>query len=477
MTPRARRVARWTPAICAALAVASCSGVDPVPERPVPAPLPALVAPAEPAPSAAGSPFGKRHQESPAQRALENQRLVADVLDGVSAARGLPVRSQVKSRTLSRKELLEVMLAKQEEGAPKEVVRLTGESLVALELAPPAYDFEAGIYALLQEQVAGLYDPDEQTMFLLDDLGEDSTMQTLAHELVHALQDQTFGLKGALDWKPRGSDRTAAFQTLVEGDATVAMFAFSSGDPDAIDEGTMRRVMSVGAALSAGADTPPVLVRSLVAPYVDGFAFVQALRRRGGWRAVDRAITEKPTSTEQVLHVEKFEAREPAIEIPDPPLEPLGAGWRMGFVDVMGEQGSRVAFEEWTGRARARDTARGWGGDAFAVATRDGEGGVTEVAVVWHQRADTAGDAAEIASLFRERFGVACAERATLGPVTWATRGRDVVLAAGPFARRADRSIASAGTCATATAWVKATLDRREPAVAGRAPSAAPRPR
>ncbi len=442
--------------------VAACGGAEVEVARPAPALQPVRVAPAASS-APEDSPFGTRHSTSPAQRALENQRLVADVLQDVSTARGLPVRSHVKSRTLSRKELLEVILAKQEEGAPKEVVRLTGEALVALELAPPPYDFEAGIYALLQEQVAGLYDPVDKTMFLLDDLDEGSTLQTLAHELVHALQDQTFGLQGALDWKPRGGDRTAAFQTLVEGDATVAMFAYSAGDADAIDEGTMRRVMSVGAQLSAGAETPPVLVRSLVAPYIDGFAFVQALRRRGGWAAVDRAITERPATTEQVLHVEKFEKREPAIEVADPPIESLGAGWAMGFVDVMGEQGTRVALEEWAGRVRARDAAAGWGGDAFAVVTRAVAGGA-EVAVLWHQRADTAADAAEIVAIFRERFGTACALRPTLGPVTWAARGRDVVIAAGPFVRKSDRSIAAAGTCKETSAWVTSALDARPPA-------------
>lgn len=457
------------------LLAAGCASTDAPPARPVPAPPPALAAPATSA-APDESPFGRRKETSPARKALANQRLVADVLAGVSETRGLPVKEEVKSRTLDRDELLEIILAKQEQGAPKEVMRLTGEALVALELAPPSYDFEAGVYALLQEQVAGLYDPDVRTMFLLDDLGEDTTFQTLAHELVHALQDQTFGLQGALDWKPRAGDRTAAFQTLVEGDATVAMFAFASGDVDAIDEGTMRRVMSVGAALSAGPDTPPVLVRSLVAPYVDGFAFVQALRRRGGWEAIDRAIRARPASTEQILHLDKFDAGEPPIDVPDPPVEPLGAGFRLGFVDVLGEQGSRTSFEEWTGRARARDVASGWGGDAFAVAVRDATGGGHEIAVVWHQRADTAKDAAEIAALYEERFGKACRERPQLGPVTWTARGRDVVLAAGPFVRRADGSVRSAGTCAVTTTWARATLDGRSSTTPGTAPPGATGP-
>lgn len=455
--------------VAASAVIAGCGSETPA-SRPVAAPPPALVAPSAPSSSAPGdeSPFGRRRDRSEAKKALANERLVADVLAGVSETRGLPIGAAVKSRTLDREELLKIILAKQEQGAPKEVMRLTGEGLVALELAPPGYDFEAGVYQLLQEQVAGLYDPDDKTMFLLDDLDEDTTFQTLAHELVHALQDQKFGLQGALDWKPRAGDRTAAFQTLVEGDATVAMFAFASGDVDAIDESTLRRVISIGTALGAGPDTPPVLVRSLVAPYVDGFAFVQALRRRGGWEAVDRAIAARPASTEQILHLDKFDAREAPVELPDPPVDPLGAGFRMGFVDVLGEQGSRTSFEEWTGRSRARDVAQGWGGDAFAVAVRDVEGGGSEIAVLWHLRADTAKDANEIAALLEERFGKACAMRPTLGPVTWAARGRDVVLGAGPFLRKKDRSIAAAGSCDVTSGWVRGTLTQAASAAATR---------
>ncbi len=433
------------------------AGTDRVrPRRPEVDTAPAAAPSAEPdAPEEA--PFGSRSRVSPAERALQNQQLVAEVLLGVSATRGLVATKGVKSRTLSREELLAQILSKQEQGAPKEVMRLTGESLAALELAPVEYDFEAGVYALLQEQIAGLYDPEEETMFLLDDLSTSVTEQTLAHELVHALQDQAFGLRGALDWKPRSGDRTAAFQSLVEGDATVAMLAYSSGNVDGIDEGSMRRIISMGAAMSAP-DSPPVLVRSLVAPYTDGFAFVQALRRRGGWPAVDAAVRRRPASTEQVLHPDKFDAGEVPVEVPDPPLEPLGEGYRMGFVDVMGEQGARTIFEDWTHRTHARDVAAGWGGDAYAVATRPAKDGGVEVALAWHQRADSAADAKEIADLFASRFGKVCVVRDRLGPITWVAKGKDVALVAGPFTRKADRTVASTGTCATATAWAKAMI-------------------
>ena len=49
---------------------------------------------------------------------------------------------------------------------------------------------------------------------------------------------------------------------------------------------------------------------SLAAPYIYGTLFVHALRRRGGWDAVNRAWDDPPTTSEQILHVDKWLAHE-----------------------------------------------------------------------------------------------------------------------------------------------------------------------
>ena len=58
-----------------------------------------------------------------------------------------------------------------------------------------------------------------------------------------------------------------------------------------------------------------MLQSSLTAPYVDGFALVQELRRRGGWPAVDKALKSLPATTEQLLHLDKLDAREAALAV------------------------------------------------------------------------------------------------------------------------------------------------------------------
>ena len=59
---------------------------------------------------------------------------------------------------------------------------------------------------------------------MASDLGEDEAEATLAHELVHALQDQRWDLESRSRYRPGDGDRSEAVSALAEGDATSAMF-------------------------------------------------------------------------------------------------------------------------------------------------------------------------------------------------------------------------------------------------------------
>jgi hypothetical protein len=262
-----------------------------------------------------------------------------------------------------------------------------------------------------------------------------------------------------LKYKPGESDRLAAAHALVEGDATSAMLDVVAGSAFNIDEALLRKLVAISTALSSVGDTPRALQESLAVPYTDGFAFVQRLRRQGGWPAVDAAWRALPETTEQLLHPEKLASREPAIAVPPPPVDALGLGFQAVFDDVMGEQGLRIAFEDYGHRDMAAKAAAGWGGDRVVVARRDRPEapGRPEYAVAWRLRFDTAGDAQEAAKLLEGRFGRACRSRADLGPIAWAHRGSDVALVAGPY-ERDGRAAKGTGSCAKTKAWVDAVM-------------------
>lgn len=311
-----------------AIGAAACGGVEPSPkattllDEPIAPELSPLAT--EPARAAIAEPFTAEQRAE-----LETKKLVLETLDRVAKARGLPIRRPVKSRELSREDMLATIRAHAEKDLPMEVIARQGEVLSALELVPPDYDFIAGTFRLIEGQIAGFYIPDDETMYLADDLSEAEAEETLVHELVHALQDQSYALGALLKYAPGDSDRTSAIHALIEGDATSAMLDVSTGSAFNISESMLRRVLAISMAFTAsGAATPRVLQSSLVAPYADGFSFVQALRRRGDWKAVDEVWRSLPQTTEQLLHIDKLDAREPALVLPAIPTDALGPGWQ-----------------------------------------------------------------------------------------------------------------------------------------------------
>jgi hypothetical protein len=440
--------ARLAAAAALALGLGCAPPGPPAAQLPAKAPAAAAAAPPE------GAPLVEACDEDDALRLVRGE--VRRVLDRVAELRGLPVRRDVPSRVLDRAAILEQIRAHVDRELPEGVLASQGEVLASLELIPVDYDFAAGMYRLLEGRIAGFYEPEDATMYLVSDLSEAEAEETLAHELVHALQDQSYSLGRLLKFTAGDGDRLAAVHALVEGDATSAMFDAVAGSAFAIDEAVLRRLVAASTALSSVGDTPRLLQESLGAPYTDGFAFVQSLRRKGGWPAVDEVWRAPPESTEQLLHPEKLAAREPAVAVAVPPIAALGPGFRAVFDDILGEQGLRIAFEEYAPRDLALAAAAGWGGDRLVLARRDDpeDPGRRAFALAFRLRFDTAADASEAARVLARRFGKACRMRAELGPVAWAARGRDVALVAGPYERRSGGGAGAAGSCAGARAWL-----------------------
>jgi hypothetical protein len=430
------------------LALAGCSGPPgpPVVTAPPVTPPPVVAPPA---------------QEAPPDPDVEARRKVAAMLVKVAAARGLPVLRVVPGKVLDRAAVLTRIKAKVDKEIPRDVVENEGELLAALELVPPTYDFVEGTYRLIQGRIAGFYEPGDRTMYLVDDLGDDEADETLAHELDHALQDQAFDLGKLLGFAPGDGDRTAAWHAVAEGDAMSAMFDVTLGSAFNVPEAALRNVLALSNAVSeTSARTPHVLQESLIAPYADGFAFVQERRHAGGWKAVDAAWRALPASTEQLMHPEKYLAHEAPIAVPVPTLAALGPGFRAATHDVLGEQGLKMMLAEWTNAPAAAAGAAGWGGDRYVVARRDDGADRHTVAVGLRLVMDTERDAVEVAELLQKRFGASCRARATVGPLAWRRQGRWVALAAGPYERRAGVPT-SAGTCAATGRWLAELLAQR----------------
>ena len=133
--------------------------------------------------------------------------------------------------------------------------------------------------------------------------------------------------------------------------------------------------------------------------------FRSALQIEGGVEAINRAFEKPPTSTEQILHPEKFTGtRDEPKAVTLPVLS--SAEWRLIGSNVLGEFGIRALLTTQLGFAEAQSAAAGWGGDRYQVYER-GAGG--PLGLVWESVWDDEHEAEEFADAYRrfaEKRGV-----------------------------------------------------------------------
>jgi hypothetical protein len=384
--------------------------------------------------------------------------------------RNLDARRPVPGAVLSRDALLAKLKTFVDRTVPPDAIRHEGDGLKLFGYLPESLDYLSVMYALLREQLAGFYDQEDGTMYMGTDPDEESAEATLAHELVHALQDQHFDMKSHSTYEPGKSDEQEAYSALAEGDATSAMFdeLLKKGGKSALDipNEDVQEQMIEGID-AADKTAPHVLKMSLVAPYVYGSVFVNTLRRSGGWAAVDEAWRTLPTTTEQILHVEKWRAHEPALAVPAPSFAALGGGWTAVDEDTDGELGLRIGFAEWVGGERGAAAANGWGGDRDTLLEKGTlRASATHVRYDADRAADpkaapfallAAGLPKSVGKLTVKEAHWLCILRPELGPLGVMEKGRDLVLVAGPAQTSGDAGAkwSSAGDCALAKAWAK----------------------
>ena len=249
-------------------------------------------------------------------------------------------------------------------------------------------DFDpAAIEEGSEDRILGFYDPESDTLLVRGSRPTPAVRRVLVHELTHALDDQRFGLERP-ELDERDDEAAIAFQSLVEGDAVrIEALYFASLSAEE------RRLAEIDGDGPTAADpaVPRVFEALLAFPYEAGEALVDALLREGGPERLDAAFVDPPTTTEAILHPERFLAGEQPKPVPDPEPggEPVDGG-------VLGELVLRLVLQSSLDRAAATRAAEGWGGDRY-VAWFDGDRLCVRAAVVM----DTPADREELAAGLR----------------------------------------------------------------------------
>ncbi|NUP09273.1 MAG: hypothetical protein HOW73_24745 [Polyangiaceae bacterium] len=323
------------------------------------------------------------------------------ILEQVSGARAMVIKRDVRVERLSP-EAFRAEVTRRAAGSSEGTDSSLEEALLVgfdfLPVPSKRKDVASG-EELLVEQVAAFYDRKEDKVYIpivTPESEKEALVQRaiVAHEMQHALQEQAFGLQSDGDVS---TDEALARLALVEGDAMVAMGAYIGAELGAPVGRTLRRIRETteqvprealaheqhGSALSRSID----LARERLSfPYEAGMFFVSDLYRAGGFPLVDSVFAKPPTTTEQILHPEKYLAGEGARPIR--PLDPI-AGMRQLGSDSLGELQTRVLLTRCTSEKIAREAAAGWAGDRFYALTSN-EG---DLAMSWVTTWDSEDDA------------------------------------------------------------------------------------
>ena len=335
-----------------------------------------------------------------------------DVLKTVSRMRELEIKEPVKSAFKTRDEIEQSVMRDLDESTPPAEFAASQKTLVRLGLVPKDFQLRDYVVKLLREQVAGFYEPKTKEFYLAAWLPIGEQKKVMAHELVHALQDQHFNLRRFEKWPKGDADAELAAHALVEGEATLVMIIYD------IEESGLRGfdITRLGPLTERLLDNdsepsdpnypvlsaaPRVLRENLQFPYIYGAGFTQAVLKNGSWAGLNSAYTTLPASSEQIMHPQKYFAHEMPVKIETPDLASLfGKGWTRADADVNGEFGYFVILSEFLPKFAARTAAAGWGGDRYDFYENKASGAN---ALVQYTTWDTPADAKEFFAAYSER--------------------------------------------------------------------------
>jgi hypothetical protein len=313
--------------------------------------------------------------------------------------------------------------------------------LHALGIMKPEIRLDPIVRKATLDQAAAYYDSDSDTFYVVQEMPDLILRTVLAHELQHALQDQTTPLLDrAIHDGFETFDQEIAVRFLIEGEATLVGNAWAlsgiggsllgelapricilPGRPpagpvdlfwesarelmvapaqqtrqDMQNPGLMAELLtravspSMSDTMAKLKELPEFVFHSLTLPYTQGGATVFYVLERAQWRweAIDALFAEPPESTEQVLHPHKLVRRETFFR-PELPEPASAGGWVHDRVDRVGELGLRILLmEHGVPETQAIADATGWNGDAVRISARG-----AELAFTWEIVWDTVEDA------------------------------------------------------------------------------------
>jgi len=355
------------------------------------------------------------------KEAKELFRSVDEILKFASDDTGLPIKHDVKRRLAKRDEVQSYIQKSMKDDKDAKRLERSSAVLKKFGLLPRNFDLPSFLVAMLREQVAGYYDVKSKTVNLLNWLDAEQQKPVLAHELTHALQDQSFGIEKWMknstehDNKndvPRPSDiendeETTARQAVVEGQAMVVLLDYSLAptgktlleSPQIVE--ALKQGMLVGTADSpAFRDAPIFLKEELTFPYRYGLDFTAALLKAGGKElAYAGAFRNPPKTSREIMEPETYLTHEKIAPLKLIDMQRDFTGYDAFDIGAMGEFDVDVLVEQYAGSDEAAAMYPEWRG-GYYFAGRPKGSKTASIAVLYVSRWSSAAKAAEFAAVY-----------------------------------------------------------------------------
>src|SRR5215471_15170504 len=348
----------------------------------------------------------KEHKITP-DEAKELFQSVDQILHFASRDTLLPVKHSVKKAMVSRVEVEKYIGDKFKDDVDR--IRFERSELVLKKfgLLPRQFKLHDFLIKLLGEQVAGYYDEKKKTINLLDWVALEMQKPVMAHELTHALQDQSFDLNKLMkkeeEIEKRGpedpnaliriDEESTARTAIMEGQAMIvfADYVLNSMDiscdpPEPCQIPTKRSVTDfpkfVDLMLAqmdkekgdSLLDNAPLLLREeLIFPYSRGMKFIAQLLIRGGKQLAFTKVFERmPRTSREILQPEEYLAGHviPPLLLPD--FSFLKNNFEAFDAGAVGQLDVDILLKQYSEDAVADRLSPEWRGGSYYAAGRKG---------------------------------------------------------------------------------------------------------
>jgi len=318
-------------------------------------------------------------------------RSVDEILKFASKDTSLPIHDEVKRRLVNRDEV--VAFIRKHMAEDEDAQRLQRSELVLKKfgLLPRDFDLQTFLVALLREQVAGYYDPQTKTVNLLDWIDPDQQKPVLAHELTHALQDQSFGLEkymkaGAADLSTskkeptpkdiENDEESAAHQAVVEGQAMVVLIDYELAPvgQSVVDSPQIVEALKVGMQMGTAdsiefRNAPLYIKEALTFPYRYGLDFeMELLTKMGKDRAYAGAFRNPPRTTREIMEPHAYLSGEKLAPMPLPDFKKDFKGYDKFDVGAVGEFDVAILVDQYQGEQVSKRLYPHWRGGYYYAA-------------------------------------------------------------------------------------------------------------